>query len=196
MAYAAPGAFNEPIQWHTRHERPAYRPFSAFAGTKPTPPPPFLFGVPAEELEQRRKDAEFAAQQHRLATTPGAPLRPAAPALAPAAPSLVVVAWRGAVARGSAVCRLVVDIGGRAGVRCRDVAARCDRAYWLMLCAYRRSAWPQILRLLQKLVLVLVVLAIGVYIAKLKLDERRNEERVMYYVLVPNYRSWSVSKPR
>lgn len=207
--HTTPGVYGSPIPWHMRRNNPTHRPFAAFASSKPTPPPRYAFSTPREELDEQRSEALFRERQRQLARMPGAPLerrhRPSSrknkkDALADKGPRWVVEKWRGSVNAISGAARdtrtRVVGLGQAAQAKYRELAFAWERWYWLHLTAYRQSAWPSILRLVRNLVLLLLALALVLWIGKLKLEEMRSNRVETYYVLVPNYRSWSVSKPR
>ncbi|KAI2611544.1 uncharacterized protein GGS25DRAFT_483180 [Hypoxylon fragiforme] len=216
--FSTPGAYGTPIPWHMRRDAPLYRPFAAFANCKPTPPPsPYTLGpIPPEELKRRRDEAEWLAFQHWVATTPGAPLPPRFPAAAPSrglvgmlgelgvirglgeGKEKLETAWREAVARGRRLREGARELGRDVRDRCARAAFYCERRYWLAQYAYRQSGWPEVVSLVLYMAMLILALGLAMCLARMWAEEECGELKVpdSYYVLVPNYRSWSVSKPR
>ncbi|KAI2771814.1 hypothetical protein F4815DRAFT_488697, partial [Daldinia loculata] len=79
------------------------------------------------------------------------------------------------------------------------VAFAVERKYWLALTEYRKSPWPNTLRQLWYLLLMLMGLMLVVWVGWLKMlavMEERGRERQVYLRVVPEYKVWSVTRPR
>ncbi|KAI0843274.1 hypothetical protein F5Y06DRAFT_254476 [Hypoxylon sp. FL0890] len=152
----------------------------------------------AWEKEQARREAEFLEWQSYMARTPGLPETPAAPK-----PEYVETEFcKSCRSAGAKILGVKGWIGEKKEAlvtKYKEVAFKCERVYWLNLTTYRQSKWPHLLRMIWYLFLMMLALALVAYTAKLKMEqwaEEAAQPQNFAYELVPQYRSWSVSKPR
>ncbi|KAI1655785.1 hypothetical protein F4813DRAFT_391360 [Daldinia decipiens] len=204
--YTVPGAYGQPIPWYMLSpDNTMHRPFGAFSRGHAVAPRPFIFGVPPEELARRRADAAFEERMAQLARSPGQPApAPRRPFPEPQMPVLgrAVLRVGAALGRCAARVRAWSAWGARTSEQVKQDYARvmfvAERKYWLALTAYRKSPWPNTLRQLWYLLLMLLGLVLVVWVGWLKIlavmEERGRRE--VYLRGIPEYRVWSVTQPR
>ncbi|OTB05423.1 hypothetical protein M426DRAFT_10747 [Hypoxylon sp. CI-4A] len=178
-----------------------------WSATEPYPPldqlnDPRLLGWPysytVHELEEYRKEEEFRAWCSKMARTPGTP-RAVPPPTPPPETVFIFAQLRRDYAT---VARGVKAFWGAArddvAARYRRAAFMCERKYWLSLTAYRQSIYPHLLRMIRNFVFFTLVLALALWLGKMKVDEirARPTPQVYYYTHAPRHAAFSVAEPR
>ncbi|KAI0142601.1 hypothetical protein F4776DRAFT_515013 [Hypoxylon sp. NC0597] len=189
------------VPWYERRTPAYHLDYSTYTLYPLTPLsfPTFSPEADAYERDQRRRDEEFLEWQAKMANTPGIIDTPDSSPKPQVIETKFAVMWRSGGAKISAFKEWLGAKKQGAQDKYREVALACDRVYWLKLKAYQKSGWPQLLRLLRNLLLLLFLLAVLALIGVEKWSRwaaRAQEPRDLIYVLVPQYRMWSVSKPR
>ncbi|KAI0009292.1 hypothetical protein F4779DRAFT_378242 [Xylariaceae sp. FL0662B] len=159
--------------------------------TAPREPPPFCLWMPPEEVARRAAEAAWRAEQVSYYAMPGAPYVPRRPT-APARPGLVQIVAR-RVAESA-----VVKAAGAAREKARLVREKGPArvGFWVEETRYRvREAWHGAVPVLQAIALIVLWMWMlgfaALWVAERLLVEREEE---IIYVLVENYRSWSVAR--
>ncbi|KAI8963370.1 hypothetical protein F5Y11DRAFT_346540 [Daldinia sp. FL1419] len=198
-------AYNSQTSWDIS---PTHRSWGGLTPRSPKPIPWLFSGLPQEEIERQEAEARFQAFLLRMETTPGAPLLPPRPPLTPRKDPLI---RRGVVALGEKYDEYsakaaewkawAAEKRHIAKAEYQRAAFFAERKYWLAKTAYDKSPWPRTLRQLRNLLFaVLGLMFVGwlLWLRYLEFREKRSLHRHdgPVYVHVPEFRAWSVSKPR
>ncbi|KAI0850182.1 hypothetical protein F5Y00DRAFT_260911 [Daldinia vernicosa] len=200
--YTAPGAYCQTTPWYQLSSNSTHRPFGTFSRGRGKAPP--SFGPHPEEIARLKKEAAFDEWYFRMVRSPPGPLPPPRRRPFPEPQIPLLGRFVLSVGRGLTRCADRVRAWRDWAVRTHEqvkqdyarVAFAAERKYWLAMTEYRKSPWPNTLRQLWYLLLMLLGLMLVAWVAWLKIlavmEER--SERPAYLRPIPEYMVYSVTQ--